>query len=88
MGYTVKYSDNALKELKRLDHHQAKLIIAWIEKNLVDCENPRLYGKPLRYERKDEWRYRVGTYRIIAEIHDDVVLIEIINIGYRRRIYK
>jgi len=88
MAYGVEYSGEALKELKKLDRYQAKIIIAWIEKNLLDCENPRMYGKPLRYDRKNEWRYRVGAYRIIADIDDDIIRIEIINVGHRRDIYK
>jgi len=87
MGYIVQYSDNALRELRKIDRHQAKIIIAWIEKNLVGCDNPRLYGKPLKYDRKDEWRYRVGTYRLIADIQDNIVTIEIVNVGHRREIY-
>ena len=87
MGYSVWYSEEARRDLKKTDKHQAKFIIAWIEKHLVGCENPRLYGKPLGYDRKGEWRYRIGVYRLIASIQDDVVTIEIISIGHRRKIY-
>jgi len=87
MKYKVMYSDEALKAYKKLDKQTAEIIYGWIGKNLVGCENPRQYGKPLGYERKGEWRYRVGAYRIIAEIRDDIITIEIINAGHRRNIY-
>jgi len=87
MGYDVRFSDNAKKDLKKIDHHQAKIITAWLRKNLQGCRDPRLYGMPLRYDRKGEWRYRVGLYRIIADIQDKIVTIEIINVGHRRGIY-
>jgi len=87
MSYSVEYSDNAKKALKKIDKHQTQIIISWIEKNLVNCENPRLHGKPLRHDRKGEWRYRVGSYRLLAEIHDNLVTIEIISIGHRRVVY-
>jgi len=87
MGYTVQLSNAAIKDLKKIDKHQSKIIIAWIEKNLQGCENPRIFGKPLRYDRKDEWCYRIGTYRIIADIQDSIVTIEIINVGHRRKVY-
>ena len=87
MPYLVNYSDNAGKTLKKMDRHQAKIIISWIEKHLVGCENPRLHGKPLQHDRKGEWRYRVGDYRLIADIQDSIVTIELINIGHRRKIY-
>jgi len=87
MAYDVQYSENARRELRKIDRHQVKILIAWIEKNLLGCENPRLYGKPLAGDQKGFWRYRVGAYRIISDIQDDVVRIEIINIGHRRDIY-
>jgi len=87
MGYDVRLSDNAIKDLKKIDRHQAKIITAWLRKNLHGCENPRLHGKPLTHDRKGEWRYRVGSYRLIADIQDNVVTIEIINVGHRREIY-
>ena len=88
MSYSVNYSDDALKSLKKIDRHKAKIIVGWIEKNLIGCENPRRHGKALRHDRKDEWCYRVGTYRLIADIQDRVVTIEIINVGHRKGIYK
>ena len=34
------------------------------------------------------WRWRVGDYRIIADIVDDKVLIMLIDIGHRSSVYK
>ena len=45
MKYEVEYTPRAVKELKKLDKYTAALIIGWIEKNLVGCEDPRLHGK-------------------------------------------
>ncbi|MCL2674037.1 MAG: type II toxin-antitoxin system RelE/ParE family toxin [Defluviitaleaceae bacterium] len=87
MGYDVRLTDDAQKDFKKIDRYQAKIITAWLRKNLQGCENPRLYGTPLLYERKGEWRYRVGSYRLIAEIHDNIVLIEIISVRHRREVY-
>jgi len=85
--YTVLLSDKAKKDLKKLDKHQSKIIVAWLRKNLQDCENPRIHGKALGHDRKGEWRYRVGVYRIIADIKDDTITINIISIGHRRNVY-
>ena len=88
MGYRVRLTDNSIKALKKIDRYQAKIIVAWIEKNLEGCDNPRLHGKPLIASKKGFWRYRIGSYRVIADIQDDVVTIEIIDIGHRREIYE
>ena len=88
MKYKVNYSDDALKDLKKIDKHQVRIILGWIEKNLIDCDDPRRHGKSLKHNRCDEWSYRVGTYRLLADIQDDVITIEIINVGHRRDVYK
>ena len=88
MRYTVEYSQQAVKNLKKLDKYTASLILGWIEKNLVDCENPRQHGKGLTANRTGQWRYRVGDYRILADIQDDKIVILILEVGHRREIYE
>ena len=87
MRYKVEFTQRALKDLKKLDPHTATLILGWIRKNLENCENPRLHGKGLTADRSGQWRYRVGDYRLLAEIQDDKIIILILNIGHRRDIY-
>jgi len=88
MRYTVEYSQQAVKNLKKLDKYTASLILGWIEKNLVDCENPRQHGKGLTANRSGQWRYRVGDYRILADIQDERIVILVLEIGHRREIYE
>ena len=85
--YTVEFTQRALKDLKKLDKQTAALILGWIRKNLEGCEDPRRHGKGLTANRSGEWRYRVGDYRLLAEIKDNVVTILILNVGYRRDVY-
>lgn len=87
MTYHVEFTRDALKFLKKLDKLTALLITAWIRKNLEGCTDPRAHGKGLTENRSGEWRYRVGDYRIIADIQDDRVVILILEIGHRRDIY-
>lgn len=86
--YKVEYAPLAVKQLKKMDKHVSALIIGWIEKNLVDCENPRQHGKGLVENRSGEWRYRIGDYRILADIKDERLIILIITVGHRREIYE
>ncbi|BAO08154.1 MULTISPECIES: type II toxin-antitoxin system RelE family toxin [Enterococcus] len=86
--YLVRYEKGAQKALKKMDKFQASLILSWIEKNLINTDNPRQYGKGLVANRSGEWRYRVGNYRIIADIDDEVITILIVQIGHRNDIYK
>lgn len=86
--YQVYYSEKSLKQLKKMDKQVAKLIVAYIKKNLVNCNDPRQLGKSLQGNLGDKWRYRVGDYRILAKIEDEKVLISVIEIGHRKEIYK
>ena len=88
MTYSVIFADAALKELKKLDRHTALFIVAWVRKNLEGCIDPRQHGKGLTANRSGEWRYRVGDYRLIAEIQDEKILILILNVGHRSEIYR
>ena len=86
--YKVEFSESALKSLKKLDKYTARVIKNWVVKNLVDCDDPRVHGKALKGTLSGIWRYRVGDYRLFADIHDNVVTIEIFEVAHRSKIYK
>lgn len=88
MIYQVLFTERAKKDLKKMDRHTAALILGWIRKNLENCEDPRRHGKPLTANHSGEWRYRVGDYRILAEIQDQTVTILVLTVGHRREIYE
>jgi mRNA interferase RelE/StbE len=88
MTYKVVFTDEARKELKKLDKHIALFITAWVRKNLEGCAEPRKHGKGLTANRSGKWRYRVGDYRLIAEIQDEKVIILILTVGHRREVYE
>jgi mRNA interferase RelE/StbE len=88
MQYKVEYTQRAVKQLKKLDKHTRKLILSWIEKNLVGRTNPRVHGKGLTANKSGQWRYRIGDYRIICEIQDDELIILTLEIGHRSQVYR
>lgn len=87
MKYKVILAEKARKTLKKLDKHTSSLIIGWIEKNLEGCENPRIQGKGLTSNRSGQWRYRIGDYRLICEIQDKKIIMYVLEVGHRKRIY-
>ena len=86
--YEVVYSKTAVKQLQKLDKYTRTMILNWISKNLVNCENPFVHGKELKGNLKRQWRYRVGDYRILTEVIDNKLVILVLNVGHRREIYK
>ena len=88
MIYQLVTTDKFDKAFKKLDRQTQKIIKAWLDKNLMNCTDPRIYGKGLTSNRSGQWRYRVGDYRILAEIQDERLVLVLIDIGHRSRIYK
>lgn len=87
MIYQIVTTDKFDKSFKKLDKQPQKIIKAWIEKNLMGCENPRLHGKGLTANKSGQWRYRVGDYRILAEIRESELVLVLVEVGHRSRIY-
>lgn len=87
MSYKVRTTAKFDKEFRKLDRYTMLMIKAWIEKNLVNCENPRVHGKGLTANRSGQWRYRIGDYRLICEINDNELVILALSVGHRRDVY-
>lgn len=85
--YSVIFSEEAAKQMAKLDHSVSSVIYAWLLKNLNGTSNPRVHGKGLPGDLSGFWRYRVGKYRLIAEIRDSEIIIEIVNVGHRANVY-
>ena len=87
MKYEVELSERFKKEFRKLDKYTQKIIRAWINKNLVETETPRLHGKGFTANRSGQWRYRIGDYRLICQINDSKLIILALSVGHRRDVY-
>ena len=87
MTYSLNTTDKFDKQLRKLDKQTQRLILKWINKNLVDTKDPRQHGKQLVANHKDKWRYRIGDYRMLANIQDDKLIIIALEVGHRKDIY-
>ncbi|NLB43381.1 MAG: type II toxin-antitoxin system RelE/ParE family toxin [Clostridiales bacterium] len=87
MNFHVGFTEMAKRELEKLDKYTNSMLLGWVKKNLEGCQNPRQHGKALTANRSGQWRYRIGDYRMIAEIQDSEVLILILSVGLRRDRY-
>lgn len=87
MAWTVEISDVAEKQLRRLDRPVQKRLLDWLDDRIEGCKDPRHFGEALRGDLSGLWRYRVGDYRIICQIHDDRLVILALAVGHRREVY-
>jgi mRNA interferase RelE/StbE len=87
-NWTVNFDERAAKELRKLDRQTQTLILSYLHERIEGPEDPRRFGKALRYEKAGLWRYRVADYRIICEIRDHELVVLVIAVGHRREIYE
>ncbi|MDK4274081.1 type II toxin-antitoxin system RelE family toxin [Corynebacterium pseudodiphtheriticum] len=57
-------------------------------RELAALDDPRSRGKALVGDKSGLWRWRIGDYRVIADIYDEKVTIIILDMGHRRNIYE
>lgn len=89
MAWRIEVSDSAAKQLRKLDPQVARRILTFLRDRLAPLDDPRSLGEALRgRDLGDFWKYRVGDWRIIADLDDGVMLITVIRLGNRREVYR
>lgn len=83
--YAINFARSARKELERLDPPVVEAVFEKIEKLVT---NPRPPGCRKLRGSGNLWRIRVGDYRVIYEIDDRVLSIDITAVRHRREAYR
>ena len=88
MRYQLRYSSAARHALKKIPRTVAWKFITEFQ-DLADERDPRLYVKRLQGAVEPPfYSLRIGNYRAIMSILDDVMVIHVIEIGHRRSVYR
>lgn len=87
MNYQVRFTNKSKKQLSKIEPIIQRRIKKWVM-DILQGGDPRSQGKALRGNLSQFWRYRIGDYRLICEIEDQIVTITVISIGHRREVYK
>jgi mRNA interferase RelE/StbE len=83
--YAVKISDAADKQFKKLEKQQQRQILLKLDKLKAE---PRPSGVVKLSGYQNLWRIRAGDYRIVYEIHDGELLVLVMDIDHRSRVYR
>ena len=83
-AYAIEYYRSVKKDLRKIDHQNRVLIV---EKIQSLANNPRPSGVSKLQDAGNLYRIRVGDYRIVYEIIDKRLVITIVKVGHRSRIY-
>ena len=85
MSHRVEVAPAAARQFRKFDHAAKRRIQAAIE---LLAEQPRPSGAKKLVGGDGQWRVRTGDYRIVYEIHDEVLLVLVVAVGHRRDIYR
>jgi mRNA interferase RelE/StbE len=89
MAWTVDLDPAVERELSKLDPQQAKRILQFLFERVGHLDDPRSIGEALKGSRFGTlWKYRVGDYRIITSIEDNVSRILVVKLGDRKEVYR
>jgi mRNA interferase RelE/StbE len=89
MAWRIEFDPSAGKELARLGREPARRILDFLVNQVAPLDDAHAMGEALKGARLGAfWKYRVGDYRIIADIQDGALLILIVRIGNRREVYR
>ena len=87
MNWKIEFSGDARYALKKLDKPIQERIRKYV-KNLRELSNPRMRGEALTGNLSEFWKYKVGDYRLICRIQDDKLIVLVVSIGHRSKIYR
>lgn len=87
MGYKVLLEKKAEDDFAKLDKSVQQQIFKYLKK-IEERQNPRSLDAPLQDNLSTFWKYRVGDYRLIAQLQDDRLIVLMLVAAHRREVYK
>lgn len=88
-AWTIEFAAGAAQQLRKLDRPVARRIVRFLRERVATAPDPRSLGAALKGDRLGQfWRYRVGDYRVIAEIRDREVRIVVVRLGHRSDVHR
>lgn len=84
-GYRIEFAPAAARQLKSIPRKQQVRIASRINALAAD---PRPSGCVKLRGSEDIYRIRVGDHRILYQVKDDVLLVIVVKVGRRERIYQ
>lgn len=76
MAWSVEFRETARRQLRKLDRTWQAAILDYLEDEIARLPNPRLRG------------YRVGDYRLLCDLRDQELIVLVITIAHRGKVYR
>lgn len=89
MTWLIEFDESAVADLAKMDKPIAKRITKFMRERVATLDDPRSIGEALKGSQLgDLWKYRVGDYRVISDIQDELVRVYVVKVGNRREVYR
>jgi mRNA interferase RelE/StbE len=82
--YRITFKKSVAKDLRVIPKNDIKKILSKIDTLAV---NPRGEGC-IKLSGQENYRVRQGLYRIVYEIKDDILVVNVVRIAHRSQVYK
>lgn len=86
-NWSLTFDDYTKKRFKNLDKPVQKRILSIFETKILPAEDPIHYAEALVGELIGYYRFRIGDYRLICIIEDEVLLITTVEVAHRKEAY-
>jgi mRNA interferase RelE/StbE len=83
--WQISFTPKATKELAKLNASEARKILKFLKERVAP--NPAALGGQLKGSLREFWRWRLGDYRILGKLENDKLLLVVVQVGHRRKIY-
>ena len=89
MGWKVRLSNHALKDLRKLDRKAVTRVLRFFHERIEGGDDPRKIGAALKGSELGEfWKYRIGDWRAVCSIEDDTIVVLVLAVQHRSQVYK
>lgn len=84
MSYRILFTKSAEKDLAEIPKSHYSNIVAHIA---LLADNPRPFGVKRLKGYENSYRIRIAAYRVLYEVHDAVITVQIIAVAHRKDAY-
>ena len=88
MTWKIEFERSAAREFRKLSPDAQRRIRHYLIHRVLSQEHPRRLGKPLKGRLHQLWRYRVGNHRIVCRIQHAELIILIVPVADRAKVYE
>lgn len=88
MAWIIEYTQTAASQIGKLDRQIARRILDYMDDKIASLDDPRMRGKALTGPLGELWRYRIGDYRVVCAIQDNLLRILVVEAGHRKQVYR